>query len=168
MGDPLILTAALDADSAAFLQRLRDTYFPPRLNIVPAHLTLFHHLPGDELIAIVTDLRARAAEAGPMPCTMPGLRFLGRGVAVEIACPALVAMHGSLAARWRDRLNAQDRQGFRPHVTIQNKVTAADARELFERLGPGFEGPAGAVTGLDLWHYRGGPWERAAEVRWAA
>jgi hypothetical protein len=165
--DPLILTAAFDDESAAVVQRLRDTYFPPKLNIVPAHLTLFHHLPGQEVDGIVAELRALAAHTSALPFTMPGLRFLGRGVALEIACPGLVSLRADLARRWSGWLGAQDRQGFRPHVTVQNKVAPAVARELSERLAPTMPGPDGTVVGLDLWHYRGGPWENAARLRWA-
>ena len=164
---PLILTGAFDDASAAVPLVRREAYFPARLNIVPAHLTLFHHLPGDEEPAILSALRALAADTGPLPFTVPGLRFLGRGIAVEVACPGLVDLRAGLAQRWRDWLGAQDRQGYRPHVTIQNKVAPAEARALFDRLGPGFAAPDGAITGLDLWRYRGGPWESAARLRWA-
>lgn len=166
--DPLILTAAFDDRSAASFQRLRDAYFPPKLNIVPAHLTLFHHLPGGEEPEIVTELRALAANTSPLSFTTPGLRFLGRGVAVEVACPGLVALRAELARRWSGWLGAQDRQGFRPHVTVQNKVAPAAARDVLERLTPDVPGPTGSVVGLDLWRYRGGPWENAARLRWAS
>ena len=168
MPDPLILTAAFDPASAGIFQRLRDTHFPPNLNIVPAHLTLFHHLPGLEEPAILTVLRGLAAEAKPIPFTVPGLRFLGRGVAVEVACPGLVELRAKLAQGWHDWLGAQDRQGFRPHVTIQNKVAPAVARTLFDRLGPGFTVAEGTIAGLDLWRYLGGRWESAARERWPA
>jgi hypothetical protein len=35
-------------------------------------------------------------------------------------------------------LTRQDAQGFRPHVTIQNKTDAATAKVLFERLSISF------------------------------
>ena len=46
------MTALLDAQSAQTLEALRQRYFPADLNRVPAHLTLFHHLPGEDLRAI--------------------------------------------------------------------------------------------------------------------
>lgn len=164
--DPLILTAAFDGTSARMFQDLRDRHFPAKLNRVPAHLTLFHHLPGSEHEAILSALRAEVATV--LPFTTGGLRFLGRGVAVEILCPPLATLRKALAERWGAALTAQDRQGFRPHVTVQNKVTSAEARATMERLADGVSGLPGTIAGLDLWWYRGGPWERAGEVRWAA
>jgi len=49
--DPLVLTLALDAASEAWLQALRDAHFPPARNVVPAYVTLFHALPGAQLLA---------------------------------------------------------------------------------------------------------------------
>ena len=90
-----------------------------------------------------------------------GLRFLGRGVAIEVDVPGLVTLRRHLAAIWAPALTAQDAQGFRPHVTVQNKVDPAAARTLRDRLAVGFAPMEGTIEGLDLWHYRGGPWEAA-------
>ena len=76
-------------------------------------------------------------------------------------------MREALAADWRDRLTAQDRQGYRPHVTIQNKVTPAEARTTQERLLDVLP-IAGELQGLRLWHYRGGPWDEAGRFAFAA
>ncbi len=166
MNDPLIVTAALDPDSTRLFQHLRDLHFPARLNIVPAHLTLFHHLPGSHRESIASTLESSCGEETVASFTAEGLRFLGRGVAYEIDCPPLVAMRHRLAQRWQPWLTAQDRQGFRPHVTVQNKVDPKEARSLFERLRHLFEPVNGTLIGLDLWIYRGGPWEAAGQVRW--
>ncbi len=165
--DPLILTAAFDPASAALLQRLRDRHFPERLNIVPAHMTLFHHLPGLELAAIDERLRTLASGERPLPFAAAGLRFLGRGVALEIEASRLLALRRALAEDWRPWLGAQDSQGFRPHVTVQNKADPAAARALRDALAADFPVVEGTVVGLDLWHYRGGPWERAGLYRFA-
>ncbi len=159
--DPLILTAAFDAVSAPVLQELRDRHFPARLNVVPAHLTLFHKLPGADYAAIDRRLRALATAQRPVPFATTGLRFLGRGVALEIGAPPLVALRQDLAEAWRPWLGAQDAQGFRPHVTVQNKAEPAAARALRDQLARDFPAVAGVIVGLNLWHYRGGPWERA-------
>lgn len=168
MPDPLILTAAFDDESASTFQRLRQQHFPERLNIVPAHLTLFHHLPGDEVDGVGQRLEGLAQAEPPIPFAATGLRFLGRGVALEIEAARLVALRGALAQAWRDWLGAQDAQGFRPHVTVQNKVDPAAARALRDRLTRDFPAVSGTIVGLDLWHYRGGPWERAGHYPFAA
>lgn len=48
MGDqpPLTVTAALDEGAFAWFDDLRQSHFPRHRNKVPAHLTLFHALPG--------------------------------------------------------------------------------------------------------------------------
>lgn len=162
--EPLILTAAFDAISAERFQRLRDRYFPARLNIVPAHLTLFHHLPGGEQAAVIDLLRQDGGIT--LPFSTGALRFLGRGVAIEVICPALAALRQRFAAQWTDWLTAQDRQGFRAHVTIQNKVAPQEARATMDSLAGSLEGLPGTIVGLDLWWYRGGPWELAHTIRW--
>ena len=167
MTDPLIVTARFDPASAATFQRLRDRYFPPSVNIVPAHLTLFHHLPGTDHEAVLAALDAERPETGVVPFTTGRLRFLGRGTAVEIVADGLSAVRAAIAARWAGVLTAQDRQSFRPHVTIVNKLSSAPAREVQRRLELEGIDVRGEIEGLDLWHYRGGPWEAAGGVRWA-
>ena len=49
---PLILTLELDERSFAFFGAQRRRYFPPERNFIPAHLTLFHALPGEHLPSI--------------------------------------------------------------------------------------------------------------------
>ena len=160
------MTALLDAQSARTLEALRQRHFPAALNRVPAHLTLFHHLPGEDLRAISERVAALCSQQAAMPFGIVGTRFLGRGVAFEVACPPLVALRETLAADWRDRLTAQDRQGYRPHVTIQNKVTPAEARTTQEELLDVLP-MEGELHGLRLWHYRGGPWDEAGRFRFA-
>ena len=63
-----------------------------------------------------------------------------------------------LRARWEPWLTRQDRQPFRPHVTVQNKVTPAEARRTLAGLAAGFAPFEAVGTGLALWAYRGGPW----------
>ena len=161
MPDPLILTAELDPGSAALLQRLRDRHFPAELNIVPAHLTLFHHLPGAELAGVTAALAEVGRAEVPIPFRAGPLRFLGRGVAIGIEAAALGAVRAGLAARWAAWLTPQDRQPFRAHVTIQNKAPPAEARALLASLQASGLEIEGAIRGLELWHYRGGPWEKA-------
>lgn len=153
---PLILTLDLDAESFAWLDGLRRAYFPPERNVLSAHLTLFHKLDCTQVDAMKQVLRSRQREA--IPLHFPALRSLGGGVAVEVVSPPLIALRALLAAAAPDRLTAQDRQGFRPHVTIQNKVTAPTARALLERLQRDFTPRDGLGSALMVWRYLGGPW----------
>ena len=49
---PLILTLTLDEATQAYFNDLRRQHFPPNINYLAAHLTLFHHLPGADLGAM--------------------------------------------------------------------------------------------------------------------
>ncbi len=167
MTDPLIVTLALDPATQDWLEGMRRAYFPPERNLVPAHVTLFHALPGAETAAIRAALAAECADMAAVPVTLGPPRLLGRGVALAVAAPAIASLRKKLAARWQDRLTAQDRQGWRPHATVQNKVTAEQARALYDTLATTVAARRAWATGLLLWHYRGGPWEPAGRFGFA-
>lgn len=158
---PLILTLRFDEDSFRLFDGLRRRHFPKARNHIPAHLTLFHHLPGDAEAEIAAKLSDLASITAALPLAITGLRFLGYGSAFTVESAGLSALRAGLATDWRDWLTPQDAQAFRPHVTIQNKAPAPDAKALFAELDGTFR-PFDAVgTGLLLWRYRGGPWEAA-------
>lgn len=163
MTDPLILTARFDADTEAWLEALRRTHFPPERNLIPAHVTLFHALPGENLDAVIDALAhaSAATQVGTVGIGPP--RSLGRGVALEVAAPELARLRARLVREWEPTLTRQDSQGWRPHATVQNKVSPEAARALLARLQAELAPREGSATGLRLWHYRGGPWEPAAE-----
>ena len=71
---PLILTLRFDERSSAFFDEQRRRYFPPARNFIPAHLTLFHHLPGEHLPTIQRDIEACASERKPFSLDVTGLR----------------------------------------------------------------------------------------------
>ena len=52
--------------------------------------------------------------------------------------------------------------GWRPHVTVQNKVAPKAARELKAILERSFDTRPLAISGLGLHRYLGGPWDRLA------
>lgn len=163
----LILTLRFDPATAERLGALRRAYFPPTLNIVPAHLTLFHHLPGLERGPVEAAVRRTASGLRPLPLIFSEARSLGRGVALGVASPDLVSLRAALASRFAPWLTRQDQQGFRPHVTIQNKVSPDEARALHRSLSDGFAPWSGLGTGLLLWRYLNGPWALEAEAPFA-
>ena len=163
--NPLIVTAHLDDVSFAALDALRRRHFPAKLNRIPAHVSLFHQLPGAELDSVRATLAAACRASAPFAMEPSELRFLGRGFAIAYASPELATLHKQLAQAWTGWLSAQDRQPFRAHVTVQNKVDPKVARALLETLRDELEPPTCRVEGLDLWHYRGGPWEHVETCR---
>jgi 2'-5' RNA ligase len=155
---PHILTLKLDAFSFEQLDRLRRIHFPPERNFLSAHVTLFHALPGKELPIVYAHLQQLCAQTAPIQIEFPRILMLGRGIAIEVKSVALQHLHDRLATFFSAWLTPQDRQPFRPHVTIQNKVLPQQARELFDSLAPQWAMPVGQSTGLLLWEYKGGPW----------
>ncbi len=165
---PLILTLQLDERSFAFFDQQRRRYFPTERNFIPAHLTLFHNLPGEHLTTIQRDIEACVSDRGPFSLDVTGLRSLGRGVAYMLEAAELTDMRRALALRWNDWLKPQDRQNHQPHVTVQNKVDPTQARALLEELGDGFQPFQVEAVGLELWWYRGGPWEKVGRFGFTA
>lgn len=164
---PLILTLALDATSQTHFNELRRHHFPPERNYLQAHVTLFHHLPGEERPAITAELQRLAPGQSALPLQVTGLRFLGRGVAYNLENPQLQQLHRHLQTTWAAWLTPQDQQRLKPHVTVQNKVDPAVARALHQELTAQFVPFMATGTGLHLWAYRNGPWEKLQEFPFA-
>ncbi len=160
--DPLILTVTLDPMSQAQFDRLRARYFPPSLNHLSAHVTLFHHLPAAHRSAIEARLAETCDTLEPSPFTATGLRFLGRGTAYALDMPAVATLRRGLAAAWAAWLTPQDRQPWHPHVTVQNKTPLIEAKRVHAELLAGFAPFGGIAAGLHLWAYLGGPWRSLA------
>ncbi len=154
-----VLTLRLDDGAQAHFEALRQRYFPPERNQIPAHLTLFHTLPDTEVVRRALESAAQAQE--PFSLAVTGVRSLGKGVAYKLASGACTALHARLAKSVAKDLTAQDRQRIQPHIVVQNKVTPAAARELLRELECAFAPMEVEAVGMDLWHYMGGPWELA-------
>lgn len=167
MNAPLLVTARFDDAAFAVLDGMRRRYFPAKLNKVPAHLSLFHSLPGEEERAILAEVTARCRPMAPLRLVPAELRFLGRGVALAYESAELSRLHDELARAFDRWLTPQDRQRFKAHVTIQNKVDPADARALRDRLRLETTPPA-SVEGLMVWRYLGGPWQPVATCPFGA
>ena len=145
---------------------MRRAHFPPERNQVPAHLTLFHHLPPD--LAPELDRRLAAHAAGPPPrATILGVMDMGRGTAFRIDSEDLADIRYDLAEAFRGLLIPQDQAGFRPHVTVQNKVEPREAKALLAELSSDFRPWSFAADGLQLWRYLDGPWELVSETRFS-
>lgn len=162
---PLILTARMEPRAFHHFQTLRERHFPVARNQVPAHITLFHHLPGAELASITSRLKSIGRGTRELRIEVSGVRSLGRGVAYDLRSPDLEQIRAELAHAWQTLLIPQDRQGFRPHVTVQNKVEAREAKLLFTMLSMDFAPWSFAIDGLQLWRYLDGPWEALSETR---
>lgn len=161
MAGALIVTAELAAEDFAWLDRLRQAHFPPARNRLRAHLTIFHALPSSAESEARRALSLEASETRPQ-ATIEGVMNLGGGVAYRVVSPELEQVRARLAARFRGLLTAQDSVGWRPHVTVQNKVSPSTARALQSKLEQEFRPRRLGIAGLGLHRYLDGPWERVA------
>lgn len=152
---PYILTLRMDAKNQAFFDKQRELYFPRERNFLKAHVSLFHQLPNE----VSTKQQLEKVKQSPFTLKITGLQNLGAGVVYKVESEALQDLHRQLSACFKDELIPQDRQRYRPHITIQNKVTPEQAKALIEKLNADFEPFEITGIGLDLWTYRGGPWE---------
>ncbi len=160
----LIVTAELASADHAWLDGLRRLHYPAERNRVAAHLTIFHALPPSAQPELRSRLAAYATSRAPK-AEIAGLMDLGGGVAFRVVSDDLDALRDMLAHDLHGLLGAQDSGGWRPHVTIQNKVAPKVARALKARLERAFERRPLAIAGLGLHHYLGGEWQRLAVYR---
>ena len=158
---PFIVTLGLDDALQDRLERDRRRYFPEHRNLIPAHVSLFHHLPSDAEPEVRATLAETCAALPPFPVDITGIMPLGRGTAYRLQADG--TLHARLVRAWRAMLTPQDGQAWRPHVTIQNKVEPAQARTLQQQLTSGFAPFGGRAESVRLWRYLGGPWEAAGE-----
>ncbi|WP_369345785.1 2'-5' RNA ligase family protein [Asaia prunellae] len=66
-----------------------------------------------------------------------------------------------------DSLTRQDQSRWRPHLTVQNKVSPEQARTLHAQLSAEPPRAASFAAALNLWRYLGGPWKKIARVAFA-
>lgn len=167
MNAPIIVSAIFGDADFRKLDDLRRAHFPPERNVIAAHLTLFHHLPPSILDELAGRLR-EATRAPPPQATLCGVMSLGRGTAFRVECAALAEIRSELAHVFATLLTPQDAQGWRPHVTIQNKVSAENARQLQQTLTATFQPRSLSIVGIAAWWYRDGPWEFAFGCRFGS
>ncbi len=161
MAGALIVTAELGEVDFGWLEGLRRKYYPVERNQVPVHLTMFHALPPSAEAELSSRLSVLTKQPPPK-AILDGLMDLGGGVAFRIVSDDLDRIREELASDLHGLLGAQDSGGWRPHITIQNKVSSRTARELKETLERDFRPRPLAIRGLGLHRYLGGPWERIA------
>lgn len=159
------MTAELPPDLHAWCDGLRRAHFPVERNHLAAHVTLFHALPPSAEGEARSLLARLAAGHAPVSAELAAVMSLGRGTALRIDSPAMLDLRTQIADRFHGMLTAQDQGRPRLHVTVQNKVTLAEAMALQQSLSATFLPRPFAFAGLALHAYRGGPWE--ALGRWS-
>lgn len=157
--EPFIVTAELPADLFKQANDLRRSHFPADRNHLAAHVTLFHALAPslrDELPAVLARI---AGEYAPPQAVLTGLMNLGKGTALALTSPTMLAIRAEIADLFHGMLTAQDQHTPRLHITIQNKVTPEAARALQAELATAITQRKFAFTGLGLHRYCNPHWE---------
>ncbi|WP_405049337.1 2'-5' RNA ligase family protein [Rhizobium sp. BK661] len=154
----MILTARLPEQDLAFFDGLRRIHFPPGRNHVTAHLTVFYRVSDWHLSTIHQLLEVVASSHSPMQASTTGIWHLGSGVAFTLDSPELERIRGVLREKFEPWLSPEDKQGWRPHITIQNGADRARVAASYAAVTAAFQPRLLSITGLDLWTYRGGPW----------
>jgi hypothetical protein len=155
---PLIVTADFAPPDFAWLEGLRRAHYPAELNRVSVHLTMFQGLPPSALQEVSQQLAIHSAMPPPR-AVLAGLMNLSSGVAFRVVSDELEAIRNAIADHFHGLLCAPDAAGWRPHITIQNKVSAREAKALLDKLAVDFRPRPLGVAGLSVHRYRGGPWE---------
>jgi len=156
---PIIVTALFGKDDFSYLDGLRRQYYPSERNVAEAHLMLFHHLPPSAAEELKHRLNSEVRKIRAPHARLNRVMSLGSGVAYGVESQELSGIRDRLADAFSGLLIPQDQQVWRPHVTIQNKVSSSEAKALFETLAADFKPRPLKIAGLASWYYRGGPWE---------
>jgi hypothetical protein len=155
---PLILTAELPPALLARLNALRSKHYPAGAARAPAHLTLFRHLPGPQLRALIDDVRRLALETRCPLVSVAGLQRPDTSVALKVESPELDEFRERLAVWWSPLLTPGDAAQARLHITLAAHLRPAEARALATTL----QGSVGTVRfpvrACLLWQH--------AEPRW--
>ncbi|PLK25719.1 2'-5' RNA ligase family protein [Novosphingobium sp. TH158] len=163
--EPFIVTAELPRDIFAWANGLRRAHFPPERNHLEAHVTLFHALAPSLREEVLGFLPRIAGLYAAPDASITGLMDLGKGTALRIESPAMVAIRDEIADHFHGTLTAQDSHPIRLHITVQNKVAREAAKALQQELAGQPLERHFRFTGLGLHLYKGGPWE--ALGRWS-
>lgn len=157
MSNILVVTLQMEQVYQVHFNTLRELYFPSHANYLDAHITLFHHLPAGE--PAITAALKEAAERAPLILNVSGIVNFGKGIAYRLVSNELQTLHQQLQLKFDPWLIKQDRQPLRPHITVQNKVTAYKAQQLHQTLLQDFVPFGFQAIGLQTWRYLHGPWK---------
>jgi hypothetical protein len=162
-----ILSLLTDPAHQQRMTALRKKYFPPKLNKLGAHLTLFHALPESKLEStIIPTIKRVVSERQPFAINAARPFRMKKGIAISVpgnqGGDEAQEVHRALLSAWEGEgwLSEQDGGGMRAHYTIMNKVD--DEEEVagaMEEVAGSWKGDLGTVVGVGLWEYERGYWK---------
>lgn len=155
----LIVTAWIDEEDMRPFSELRSRFFPGERNFLHAHVTLFHHIRSSVRERFIQFATERAAERGCNNVRIKQPFLMGKGVAYALDPQPLIDIREPLRKEFAESLTPQDARPWkRPHITVQNKVSPEDARQLLRHLEEKFEPCTVRLKGYKFFRYDYGPW----------
>ena len=162
MARPCILTAARPPEIQGWAEGLRRAHYPAHRNHLHAHVTMFHSFAPSLLEELKDFIPRITAEFAAPRAEISGVMDLGTGTAIALASPELLQMRNMIADHFHGSLTDQDLYEPRPHITVQNKVTKREAKDLQAALHLEVEIKADSgpfvFPALELHRYLDGPW----------
>ncbi len=159
VGIPLVLTFSMEEVSFDRLDTWRSKYFPKERNHLKAHLTIYHQLPGQRIHELRELLSAVSQLQTAIPVKFSSLLLRQGFLGVRVESEKLNETKLNLDKILDSYLRVQDRKEYKPHVTLSNFGSPKEALRSFAELEKIFVPWDGYLTGMALFHYRGGPWE---------
>jgi mannose-1-phosphate guanylyltransferase len=167
---------------------LRTKYFPPHLNKLDAHVTLFHALPETQLDTFIADIEDVTRNARPVEIEVSeqDVFRMRKGVGIYVnehplGASSVKAIHAALRDKWTPFLSDQDRRELKPHYTVANKINySEDVDGVMTGVVNALERMAVAdanatttsltstVNGLTLYAYNRGRWKFYRDFRFGA
>lgn len=94
---------------------------------MPAHCTLFRHLPGPSMPRLVADLRQLVRAHRPPEVRLLPPRRYDRAIAIPLLSDGLLGIRETLAHWWAPMLLPAERAPPRLHITLASGLDAAAA-----------------------------------------
>lgn len=158
---PLLVCAELPEDVLAWADGLRRAHYPLERNRLRAHVTLFHGLPPSASDAVDAVLARLGAGHAPPEARIAGLMDIGNGTALAVDCAAMVALHEEIAEALHGLVQQRDARPLRLHITVQAKVSRAEAEALQAELRPHIPSRAFRFRGFGIYRWDGALWNFA-------
>lgn len=156
MANTLIITLKIESDAQSFFEEKRKQYFPNYCNYVAAHLTYFHAAPDSSLF--VDSLKAQAPQSAIL-MEANTIEPFNNGMAYAVKNERLQALHSDLQQQFLKQLSGKDKKIWKPHITVQNKVTEFKAQKSYLELAKNFTPFKFKVEGFNAYVYAKQKWE---------
>lgn len=155
MSKRLIVTLKIEDNRQAFFEEQRKFFYPDFCNFVPAHLTYFHAAPNTEMFL---DALKKIASTPPILMETAAVLPFTNGMAYAANNEYLQHFHALLQQNFSNDLSGKDKKIWKPHITIQNKVTAFRAHKNYQELSLNFEPFSFRVEGFSIYEYAKKNW----------